>query len=200
MSIQRCAIVSVLFCLFLFPGPQVLAQDRDVTAAKVSWLFDNFMRRGDLPWEFEIGIRKTGQMRSGAYIGAVLARNAMINIGGRMEPALVLKAYLNNLRPGLHAVSIHQYPDCGPKEKDGVIVPGLAAGPHAFAARKTGLEVVSYDANMGNLPNLFVRADGVSVQEIIAPRLNLADLANRSVVINATPDSNSPVEACGVLY
>ena len=200
MFIQRCVVLNLLFSLVFFASSEVLAQSSDAKTAMASSLFNSFMRRGDLPWEFEISIRKTGVVRSGAYIGAIFARNATIEVAGRREPVLFLKAYLNNLSPGLHALSIHQNPDCGPKERDGIAVPGLAAGPYAFPARKTGLEVVSYEAQLSNLPYLRVRADGASTQELIAPRLTLADLVNRSIIVNANQDGSSPAEACGVLY
>jgi hypothetical protein len=38
------------------------------------------------------------------------------------------------------------------------------------------------------------------VEEVLVPRLTLADLVNRSIVVNANQDGNSAAEACGVLH
>jgi len=78
------------------------------------------------------------------------------------------------------------------------MVPGLAAGAHLFAEHQAGSEMATYKSHLGNLPNLTVSADGSSTEEVIAPRLALADLVNRSIMIHASQDDNSAREACGV--
>jgi superoxide dismutase, Cu-Zn family len=78
------------------------------------------------------------------------------------------------------------------------MVPGLAAGAHLFAEHQMGTEIVTYKSHLGNLPNLLVAADGASTEEVVAPRLALADLLNRSIMIHATKDDDSAREACGV--
>jgi Cu-Zn family superoxide dismutase len=165
---------------------------------KIEKLFDDFMRRGDLPVEFKVSVYRTSAKGLGPYLGTITVRNTMIEIGGRQEPALILKAKLADLVPGPHAFHIHEFPDCGPKEKDRVMVPGLAAGAHLFAEHKMGTQMVTYKSHLGNLPNLLVNADGTSTEEVIAPRLALADLVGRSIMVHASQDDGSAREACGV--
>ena len=43
---------------------------------------------------------------------------------------LVFTPNLNGLAPGLHGFHIHENPSCEPKEKDGKLTAGLAAGGH----------------------------------------------------------------------
>ncbi|MGO8952547.1 MAG: superoxide dismutase family protein [Rhodomicrobium sp.] len=161
-------------------------------------LLETMLRSGKLPIEFKVGMYQTSATGLGFYIGTITIHNTMIKIAGRDEPALVLKANLVSLAPGPHAFHIHENPECGPKEKDGVMVPGLAAGAHLFAEHKEGQEMVTYKSHLGNLPNLLVDKDGTATEEVIAPRLTLADLVNRSIMIHATQDDGSARAACGV--
>lgn len=163
-----------------------------------SSLLDAMLRSGRLPIEFKVNMYRTSTTGLGFYIGTITVRNTLINIGGREEPALVLAANLVGLTPGPHAFHIHENPDCGPKEKDGVMVPGLAAGAHLFAVHKEGEETVTYKSHLGNLPNLLVDAGGATTEQVIAPRLTLADLVNRSIMIHASQEDNSSRAACGV--
>jgi Cu-Zn family superoxide dismutase len=197
MFTSRFIAFNILISLIFFHSSESMAQKGD-RGGKVEKLFDNLMRRGDLPIEFKVGIYRTSATGLGPFLGTIVARNTMIKIAGREEPALMLKANLSGLAPGLHAYHIHEYPNCGPKEKDGVMVPGLAAGAHLFAEHQAGSEMVTYKSHLGNLPSLLVRADGTTAEEIIAPRLALADLVDRSIMIHASQDDNSAREACGV--
>jgi superoxide dismutase, Cu-Zn family len=200
MRIICCVAINILIVIGLFPISGTWAEKQPAKKIKVERLFENFLRRGDLPWEFEISMRKTSTASSGAFAGSIYVRNTTADIGGHDEPALLLKAYLQNLSPGPHAMGIHQNPDCGPMEKDGVTVPGLAAGPRLFVSAKSGLEQITYKTYLGNLPSLQIREDGATVEEVLVPRLTLADLVNRSIVVNANQDGNSAAEACGVLH
>jgi superoxide dismutase, Cu-Zn family len=198
MFTRRFIVLNLLLFLMFSHSAECTAQKQDGSDAKVTKLFDNLMRRGDLPLEFKVSVYRTSATGLGPYIGTIIVRNAFIKIAGRDEPALFLKANLVGLEPGPHAFHIHEYPDCGPKEKNGAMVPGLAAGAHLFAEHQMGTEVVTYKSHLGNLPNLLVAADGASTEEVVAPRLALADLLNRSIMIHATKDDDSAREACGV--
>jgi Cu-Zn family superoxide dismutase len=197
MSTLRFIAFNVLISFVFLHNPDAMAQKQD-GSKKMEKLFDNFMRRGDLPLEFKVSVYRTSATGLGPYIGTIVARNSMIKIAGREEPALMLKANLSGLAPGPHAYHIHEYPNCGPKEQNGVVVPGLAAGAHLFAEHQAGSEMVTYKSHLGNLPNLIVGADGTTAEEIIAPRLALADLVDRSIMVHANQDDNSAREACGV--
>jgi superoxide dismutase, Cu-Zn family len=198
----RCCVASVALILLLFSVNSTgWAQNRDTKTEKVNRLFDSFMRRGDLPMEFKVNVYKTNAIGLGPYIGTIVVRNAFIKIADREEPALIMKAKLVSLTPGPHAFHVHENPECGPKEKDGVMVPGLAAGAHLFAEYKSGgIEPVTFicKSHLGNLPNLFVNADGTATEEIVVPRLALADIVNRSIMVHSSQDDASPRDACGI--
>jgi Cu-Zn family superoxide dismutase len=116
---------------------------------------------------------------------------------------------LNGLSPGLHGFHVHENPDCSPKEKDGKMVPGLGAGGH-YDPAGTGRHQGPYgDGHLGDLPPLYVDADGRSTLPVLAPRLKAADLKGRSLMIHAGGDNYSdypaklggggPRMACGVV-
>ena len=67
-----------------------------------------------------------------------------------------------------------------------------------FAQHVEGSEMVTYSSHLGTLPNVVVAPDGSATEAVIAPRLLLADLVNRSIIIHATRDDNSARIVCGV--
>lgn len=98
---------------------------------------------------------------------------------------------LTDLPPGLHGFHVHEHAHCGPADKDGKMTPGLAAGNH-FDPGKTGKHLGPYgDGHLGDLPPLFVGADGAATLPVLAPRLKVADLAGRSLMIHAGGDNYS---------
>ena len=116
---------------------------------------------------------------------------------------------VKDLPPGKHGFHVHQNPDCGPKDKDGKSVPGLAAGSH-FDPKGTGKhEGPQGKGHLGDLPLLNVESDGMAWEEIVAPHLKVSDLTGRSIMIHAGGDnfSDSPAAlgggggriACGVV-
>jgi Cu-Zn family superoxide dismutase len=189
----------LMVLLVIATNPEAAAQASG--KSKIERLFDALMRSGKLPIEFNVSIYRTNPTGPGSYLGTIRVRNTMIKIADREEPALVLKANLSGLTPGPHAFHIHENPDCGPKEKDGVLIPGLAAGGHLYAQylpSGTGGDATICKSYLGDLPDLAVDADGSSKEEIVAPRLALADLVNRSIMIHASKDITSAREACGI--
>src|SRR5262245_323075 len=133
MFIRHLAVRNFFFLFILFYNSNSMAQTQEETSAKVERLFDNFLRRAELPLEFTVSVYRTTATGVGPYLGTIVVRNSVVTIAGRNEPALILKPNLEKLTPGPHAFHIHENPDCGPKAKDGVMVPGLAAGAHLFA-------------------------------------------------------------------
>ena len=98
---------------------------------------------------------------------------------------------LSGLTPGIHGFHIHENPDCGPAEKDGKMVPGLAAGGH-YDPANTGKHLGPYEeGHLGDLPALYADADGRSTTPVLAPRLKIQDLAGRSLMIHAGGDNYS---------
>ncbi|HEX5133335.1 MAG TPA: superoxide dismutase [Cu-Zn] SodC [Candidatus Krumholzibacteria bacterium] len=122
---------------------------------------------------------------------------------------LLLTPALTGLTPGMHGFHVHENGSCDCADKDGKMVPGLAAGGH-FDPSQSGKHLGPYaDGHLGDLPPLYVAADGSATMPVLAPRLKVKDLAGRSVMIHAGGDnfSDQPAAlggggarvACGVV-
>jgi len=104
---------------------------------------------------------------------------------------LVFTPELSGLPPGLHGFHLHENPSCGPREVDGKAVPAAAAGGH-LDPQKTGRHGSPWgDGHLGDLPPLYVAADGRATQPVLAPRLKLADLAGHSLMVHAGGDNHA---------
>ncbi len=104
---------------------------------------------------------------------------------------LVFTPALRGLPAGLHGFHVHENPSCAPKEKEGKMVPALAAGGHLDPAG-TGKHGEPWgDGHLGDLPPLYVAADGTATQPVLGPRLKLADVAGRSLMVHAGGDNHS---------
>jgi len=104
---------------------------------------------------------------------------------------VVFTPSLKGLPPGLHGFHVHENPSCGAKEKDGKKVAALAAGGHLDPA-KTGKHDAPWgNGHLGDLPPIYVDPQGNATQPVLAPRLKLADLAGRSLMIHAGGDNHA---------
>lgn len=104
---------------------------------------------------------------------------------------LVFTPALNGLAPGLHGFHVHQNADCQPKEKDGKMVAALAAGGH-YDPEKTNRHGTPWgDGHLGDLPPLFVDANGNATQPVLAPRLKMADMKGCSVMVHMGGDNHA---------
>lgn len=123
---------------------------------------------------------------------------------------LVFTPDLKGLTPGLHGFHLHQNNSCAPAEKDGEMVSALAAGGH-YDPRNTGKHGTPWgDGHSGDLPPLYVDAEGNANHPVLAPRLRNSDLPGRALMIHAGGDNHSDHPAplggggarvaCGVVY
>lgn len=115
---------------------------------------------------------------------------------------VLIEPDLKNLSPGMHGFHIHEKPYCDDK--------GLAAGGHWDPAN-TGKHLGPYDNNghLGDLPALFVDANGIADMPILAPKLKLDGLKHHALIIHEGGDNYSdtpkplggggPRIACGVI-
>lgn len=138
----------------------------------------------------------------GASIGSIRAVDTADGV--RFEPAL------SGLPPGEHGFHLHEHGDCGPQVKDDRCVAGLAAGGH-WDPDGTGKHLGPWgEGHRGDLPVLVVGADGrATTPTPPAPRLRVADLYGRALVIHAGGDNYADVPeplggggariACGVV-
>ncbi len=119
----------------------------------------------------------------GASVGVVVVTES--------KYGLVFTPALSGLPPGLHGFHVHENASCAAKEKDGKNVPGLAAGGH-YDPLKTGQHGFPWgDGHLGDLPGLYVAADGSATQPVLSPRLKMSDLVGRSLMVHAGGDSHS---------
>lgn len=103
---------------------------------------------------------------------------------------LSIEPKLKGLPPGPHGFHVHENPSCQPAEQEGKMVPGLAAGGHYDPkTTKAHRGPHSAEGHLGDLPVLVVEKDGTSSAKMIAPRLKVADLRGRAVIIHAGGDN-----------
>jgi Cu-Zn family superoxide dismutase len=104
---------------------------------------------------------------------------------------LLLVPNLTNLKPGLHGFHAHTNANCQAADKDGKPVPGLAAGGH-YDPDNTKVHKGPYQSgHLGDLPPLAVAENGKASLPVLAPRLKIADLQGRSLIIHAAGDNYS---------
>lgn len=104
---------------------------------------------------------------------------------------LVFTPSLQGLTPGVHGFHLHQNPSCGPKDKDGKPVGGLAAGGHLDPTGTAAHGTPWGEGHLGDLPPLYVEADGTARQPVLAPRLKLSDLPGHALMVHAGGDNHS---------
>jgi Cu-Zn family superoxide dismutase len=138
---------------------------------------------------------------TGAAVGTV--RIVETNYGLAFYPNLT------GLPAGLHGFHVHENASCAPAVKDGVSVAALAAGGHfdPLGAKHHGEPWG--DGHLGDLPPLYVSADGMASNPVLAPRLKLADVMHHPLMVHVGGDnhSDSPAAlggggarlACGVI-
>lgn len=137
----------------------------------------------------------------GPAVGTVMLENT--------QNGLLLTPNLTNLPSGMHGFHVHQNPACGPGLKQGKEVAGIRAGGH-FDPFETESHQGPYSSgHLGDLPPLFVAADGTATMPVLAPRLETSFLRDRSLMIHMNGDnfSDDPAPlggggsrlACGVI-
>jgi superoxide dismutase, Cu-Zn family len=133
--------------------------------------------------ELVIQVSLVSEHGIGSNIGTVTAADT--------EYGLLLTPQLSGLTPGLHGFHVHQNLDCSHAVKDGKPVAALAAGGH-YDPLKTGKHEGPYrKGHLGDLPALYVGADGKATLPVISPRLKVSDLKGRSLMIHAGGDNYS---------
>lgn len=123
---------------------------------------------------------------------------------------LVFTPHLQGLPPGVHGFHVHENGSCEPGMKDGKAVAALAAGGH-FDPQKTGKHLGPYgDGHLGDLPALYVTADGMADYPVLAPRLKkISEIQGHALMVHAGGDNHSDMPqplggggarfACGVI-
>lgn len=102
---------------------------------------------------------------------------------------LLLKPQLGELPPGLHGFHLHENPSCDPAKKDDKVVAAQSAGGHFDPAKTAKHEGPYGEGHLGDIPPLFVDADGKANVPVLAPRLKTSDLKGHAVMIHAGSDN-----------
>ena len=106
---------------------------------------------------------------------------------------LVFTPALSGLPAGLHGFHIHENPSCAAGEKDGKKVLALGAGGH-WDPKEAGKHGFPWqdDAHLGDLPALFVDAEGMAHYPVLAPRLkSLEEIKGRALMIHVGGDNHA---------
>jgi Cu-Zn family superoxide dismutase len=104
---------------------------------------------------------------------------------------LVFRPQLEGLSPGLHGFHVHANGSCAPSAKDGQPVPAGGAGGHLDPAGTQRHGEPWGDGHLGDLPALAVGADGRAVNPVLAPRLKLADVRGKALMVHAGGDNHA---------
>lgn len=118
---------------------------------------------------------------------------------------LIITPNLVDLSPGSHGFHIHTNPSCATGLKDDKPV----AGGHFDLSATNKHEGPNGAGHMGDMPILQVATDGTATQPVIVPRLKIADVLKRAIIIHEAGDnySDSPKPlgggagrvACGII-
>lgn len=124
-----------------------------------------------------------------------ISKNIGVVTATDSQYGLILVPQLGDLPPGIHGFHVHQNPDCNNVVQGGKPGAGFAAGGH-FDPLKTDKHEGPYGrGHLGDLPALYVGADGKASLPLLAPRLKVADVKGRSLMIHAGGDNYSDLPA-----
>lgn len=124
---------------------------------------------------------------------------------------VLLSPNLTGLPAGVHGFHVHEKADCANTAVDGKVMVAGAAGGHwdpEHSAEHDG--PFSNKGHRGDLPVIYVAADGTAVTPVLAPKIkSLAELHGLALMIHAGGDNHSdhPAKfggggsriACGVI-
>ena len=116
---------------------------------------------------------------------------------------LLLTPNLKGLTPGIHGFHVHEKASCDDN--------GMAAGGH-FDPKRTNKHLGPYNDNghLGDLPVIYVEANGSAITPVMAPRLTSLDsIKNHALMVHHDGDnySDTPQKlggggtrmACGII-
>ena len=99
---------------------------------------------------------------------------------------------LKGLPAGTHGFHLHDKPSCDATVTDGKPTPAGAAGGHWNPA-KTAAHKGPYDAtgHKGDLPAIYVGADGTATYPVLAPRLKAEEFKGHALMVHVGGDNHS---------
>ncbi|MGL4721806.1 MAG: superoxide dismutase [Cu-Zn] SodC [Desulfovibrionaceae bacterium] len=111
------------------------------------------------------------------------------------DKGLEITTKLTSLTPGVHGFHVHENPSCEPLVTNGVPSPAGAAGGHYDPAKTGKHEGPEGNGHLGDLPRVTIDKDGNSRQVLYAPRLKVADVKGRSIMMHVGGDNYSDAPA-----
>jgi Cu-Zn family superoxide dismutase len=152
--------------------------------------------------DYTVGMNAIDAKGAGATLGDV-------KIAAAPGGGVVLTPNLKGLPPGEHGFHVHEFSNCSAKTKDGKLTAGEAAGGHWDPEKLHKHGAPTGGGHKGDIPLLKVAADGTATQAVTAPRLKLADLKRKALIVHAGGDNYSDAPkpnggggdriACGVI-
>jgi Cu-Zn family superoxide dismutase len=133
----------------------------------------------------EIVVTMNAASAAGAGASAGTVRIVETPYGLAFYPALT------GLPPGQHGFHVHEKPSCAPAEQNGAMAAAIGAGGHLDPAGTKKHGEPWGDGHLGDLPPLYVAADGSAATPVLGPRLKLADVADRALMVHAGGDNHS---------
>jgi Cu-Zn family superoxide dismutase len=104
---------------------------------------------------------------------------------------LLLTPDLSGLPAGVHGFHVHANGSCAPGMNNGAAAAAFAAGGH-WDPDKTNAHLGPYaNGHKGDLPAIYVNADGKANYPVLAPRLKAADLKGHALMVHAGGDNHS---------
>lgn len=104
---------------------------------------------------------------------------------------LLITPELSGLPAGLHGFHVHANPSCAPGMSNGVAAAAIAAGGHWDPEKSNAHQGPYGKGHKGDLPALYVNAEGKANYPVLAPRLKAADLSGHALMIHAGSDNHS---------
>ncbi|UVW29027.1 superoxide dismutase [Cu-Zn] SodC [Massilia sp. H6] len=133
--------------------------------------------------DLQVTMKMATEKGEGATVGTVTV--------SENRHGLVFTPSLNGLPAGLHGFHVHENGSCAPQQKDGKPVAAGAAGGHLDPA-KTGKHGLPWgEGHLGDLPALSVDAKGAASNPVLAPRLKLADVKGKALMVHAGGDNHA---------
>jgi superoxide dismutase, Cu-Zn family len=108
------------------------------------------------------------------------------------QTGLQITPQLVGLPPGDHGFHVHVNPNCAPGPgPNGQPAAGMLAGNH-YDPANTGKHLGPYgEGHKGDMPVLTVDASGKATKAVVVPRLTVADVRARAIIIHAGGDNYS---------
>jgi len=180
----------------------------DLSSADRAVLFEQFLTWPQNPAEIEIPLHRVDGKADGRMIGTLTVRNTETSVLGQLETGLLFRPDLIGLEPARrYAVNISDQADCRGPRDGGIAVASLTAAGDLWAmqAKENNLNEAAkrdrreFGADLPNLPDLVGNDRGRATEEFVVTGMSLADLMQRSIVVQAGDDPNASRWACAAI-